>query len=75
MKEARAYDASRESDERRQRGGDVPANRYRTQLRREVGPMQEIIEVIGVILRAADIILKVLVLLKGKAIKRNHPHK
>jgi hypothetical protein len=37
--------------------------------------MQEIVELIGVILRVIEVILKVLAFLKGKATNRNHPHK
>jgi hypothetical protein len=42
--------------------------------RGEVGPMQEIIELVGVILRTIEVVLKVLAFLKGKVEKsRNHP--
>jgi hypothetical protein len=39
-----------------------------------VGPMDELIALVGVILRAVDVAIKVLAFLKGKAEKsRNHP--
>jgi hypothetical protein len=65
---------------RANRGGSVVASvpinpTSHVVLRKEVGPMQEIIDLIGFILRCVDIILKVLSFFNEKREKsRNHPH-